>query len=96
MEEKIALYMKNLDLTREEAIELIRDEQEDNLPDLTAEQKAVVKEMTQAERKKETVIYGTWYPKKGVTSISTASASANTRKITKRRITSCNSYVKKR
>lgn len=53
MEEKIKLYMKNLDISREEAIELIKDEQEDNLPDLTTEQKAVVKEMTQADRKKE-------------------------------------------
>ena len=30
-----------------------QDEQEDNLPDLTAEQKAVAKEMAQADRKKE-------------------------------------------
>lgn len=52
-EQKIALYMKNLDLTREEAIELIKDEEEDNLPDLTEEQKKVAKEMAQADRKKE-------------------------------------------
>jgi len=52
-EQKIALYMKNLDLTREEAIELIKDEEEDNLPDLTDEQKKVAKEMAQADRKKE-------------------------------------------
>jgi predicted RNA-binding protein Jag len=53
-EEQIALYMKNLSLTREEAIQLIKDEEEDNLPELTEEQKQVEKEMRQADRKKET------------------------------------------
>ena len=50
---RIALYMRNLDISREEAIALMRDEEEDNLPDLTSEQKKVEKEMRQADRKKE-------------------------------------------
>lgn len=52
-EKTIQLYMSKLDLSREEAEQVWQDEQEDNLPELTAEQKAVVKEMTQADRKKE-------------------------------------------
>ena len=52
-EKTIQLYMSKLDLSREEAEQMWQDEQEDNLPDLTAEQKAVAKEMAQAERKKE-------------------------------------------
>lgn len=52
-EKTIQLYMSKLDLSREEAEQMWQDEQEDNLPDLTAEQKAIVKEMTQADRKKE-------------------------------------------
>lgn len=53
-ERMIQKYMENLDLSREEAEELYADEQADNLPELSAEQKAVVREMTQADRKKET------------------------------------------
>ena len=53
-EKMIQTYMAKLDLSREEAEQMWQDEQEDNLPDLTAEQKQVVKEMTQADRKKET------------------------------------------
>ena len=53
-EKKIALYMKNLDLTREEAIELIKDEEENNLPELTEEQAKVAKDMLKGSRKKET------------------------------------------
>lgn len=53
-EKTIQLYMSKLDLSREEAEQMWLDEQEDNLPDLTAEQKQVVKEMTQADRKIET------------------------------------------
>ena len=53
-EKTIQLYMKKLDLSREEAEQMWQDEQEDNLPELTAEQKAVAKEMAQADRKKET------------------------------------------
>ena len=49
----IQQYMNKLGLTEEEALELWLDEQNDNLPDLTDEQKKVVKEMTQADRKVE-------------------------------------------
>lgn len=52
---RITLYMRNLNISREEAIALMRDEEEDNLPELTSEQKKVEKEMRQADRKKETV-----------------------------------------
>ena len=52
---RITLYMRNLNVSREEAIALMRDEEEDNLPELTTEQKKVEKEMRQADRKKETV-----------------------------------------
>lgn len=52
-EKTIQLYMNKLDLSREEAEQMWLDEQEDNLPDLTPEQKAVAKEMAQADRKKE-------------------------------------------
>lgn len=52
-EKTIQLYMSKLDLSREEAEQMWQDEQDDNLPDLTAEQKAVAKEMAQADRKKE-------------------------------------------
>ena len=52
-EKTIQLYMSKLDLSREEAEQMWQDEQEDNLPDLTAGQKAVAKEMAQADRKKE-------------------------------------------
>ena len=52
-EKIIQLYKSKLDLSREEAEQMWQDEQEDNLPDLTAEQKAVAKEMAQADRKKE-------------------------------------------
>ena len=50
---RITLYMRNLNISREEAIALMRDEEEDNLPELTTEQKKVEKEMRQADRKKE-------------------------------------------
>ena len=52
-EKTIQLYMSKLDLSREEAEQMWQDEQEDNLPELTPEQKAVAKEMAQADRKKE-------------------------------------------
>lgn len=52
-EKIIQLYMSKLDLSHEEAEQMWLDEQEDNLPDLTPEQKAVAKEMAQADRKKE-------------------------------------------
>lgn len=50
----IQKYMEKLGLTLEEAEELYADEQADNLPELSAEQKSVVRAMTQADRKKET------------------------------------------
>ena len=53
-EKTIQLYMKKLDISREEAEQIWLDEQADNLPDLTPEQKAVEKEMTRADRAKET------------------------------------------
>ena len=46
--------MKNLDLSREEAIQLLQDDEDDVSVDLTPEQKKVVKKMTQGDRKKET------------------------------------------
>ena len=51
MEEKIALYMKNLGLTEEEARQLIADDENDISVDLTADQKEAVKQMTQADHK---------------------------------------------
>lgn len=54
MEEKIALYMKNLGISRKEALELIADDNADVSVELTAEQAKVAKEMAQADRKKET------------------------------------------
>ena len=51
MEEKIALYMKNLGLTEEEARQLIADDENDISVDLTADQKKAVKQMTQADHK---------------------------------------------
>ena len=48
-EKTIQLYMNKLDLSREEAEQMWQDEQEDNLPDLTAEQKAVAKEIISSE-----------------------------------------------
>ena len=56
MEEKIALYMKNLGISREEAIALIADDEADVSAELTPEQAKVAKEMAQADRKKETTL----------------------------------------
>lgn len=53
-EKQILNYMQKLGLTHEEAEQLYKDEEEDNLPELTADQKKVEKEMRQADRKKET------------------------------------------
>lgn len=52
-EKTIQHYMTKLNLTHDEALALWQDEQDDNLPDLTAEQKAVEKEMLRADRKVE-------------------------------------------
>lgn len=46
MEKKIALYMKNLGISREEAIQLINDDAEDVSVDLTPEQAKVVSDVT--------------------------------------------------
>lgn len=54
-EKQILNYMQKLGLFREEAEQLYKDEEEDNLPELTADQKKVEKEMRQADRKKETI-----------------------------------------
>lgn len=53
-ESEIQKMMKNLDLTREEAIQLLQDDEDDVSVELTTEQKKVVKQMTQGDRKKET------------------------------------------
>ena len=53
-EDEIQKMMKKLDLTRVEAIQLLQDDEDDVSVDLTAEQKKVVKEMSQGDRKKET------------------------------------------
>jgi hypothetical protein len=52
-ESEIQKMMKKLDLTREEAIQLLQDDEDDVSVELTAEQKKVVKKMTQGDRKKE-------------------------------------------
>lgn len=52
-EKEIQKMMNKLDLTREEAIQLLRDDADDVSVELTADQKAVEKEMRQADRKKE-------------------------------------------
>lgn len=53
-ESEIAKMMKNLDLSREEAIQLLQDDEDDVTVELTAEQKKVAKKMAQGDRKKET------------------------------------------
>ena len=53
-EQTIQHYMKKLGIDHDEAEQMWFDEQEDNLPELTEEQKAVEKEMMRADRKKET------------------------------------------
>lgn len=52
-EQMIAQYIKNLGLTRQEAEQLIADDEAGVSESLTPEQKKAVKEMTQADRKKE-------------------------------------------
>ena len=52
-ESEILKMMKKLDLSRAEAIQLLQDDEDDVSVDLTAEQKKVVKKMTQGDRKKE-------------------------------------------
>lgn len=52
-EADIQKMMKNLDLSREEAIQLLQDDEDDVTTELTPEQKKVVKQMAQGDRKKE-------------------------------------------
>lgn len=53
-DEIIENYVSKLGISIEEAEQLLKDEEEDNLPDLTAEQKKVVKSISKSDRKKET------------------------------------------
>jgi len=53
-EEDIRKAMKNLSLTREEAIQMLQDDEDDVTVELTPEQKKVAKQMAQGDRKKET------------------------------------------
>ena len=53
-EEDIRKAMKNLSLTREEAIQMLQDDEDDITVELTPEQKKVAKQMAQGDRKKET------------------------------------------
>ena len=53
MEERIALYMKNLGISREEAIALIADDANDVSVELSKSQVEVVKEMTRATGDKD-------------------------------------------
>ena len=53
-ESEIQKMMKNLQLSREEAIQLLQDDEDDVSVDLTPEQKKVVKKMSQGDRKRET------------------------------------------
>lgn len=53
MEEKIALYMKNLGISREEAIQLIADDEADVSVELSKSQVEVVKEMTRTTGDKD-------------------------------------------
>ena len=52
-ESEIQKMMQKLDLSREDAIQLLQDDENDVTEELTKEQEKVVKEMTQADRKKE-------------------------------------------
>lgn len=52
-ETEIKKMMKNLGLSREEAIQLLKDDANDVSVDLTPEQQRVVKKMSQGDRKKE-------------------------------------------
>ena len=53
-EQTITKYMKNLGISRTEAIQLIADDANDVSVELTAEQQKVAKQMAQGDRKKET------------------------------------------
>ena len=47
--------MQKLDLSREDAIQLLQDDEDDVTEELTKEQEKVVKEMTQADRCKDLI-----------------------------------------
>ena len=53
MDERVALYAKKLGISEEEARQMIADDDADVSGELSPEQEAVVKQMTQADRKKE-------------------------------------------
>lgn len=53
-EAEIQKLMKNLDLSREEAIQLLQDDDDDVTVELTPDQQKVAKKMMQGDRKKET------------------------------------------
>jgi hypothetical protein len=53
-ESEIQKMMKSLDLTREEAIQLLQDDEDDVTAELSPEQEKVAKSMSQADRKVET------------------------------------------
>ena len=53
-EKQVAKFMKNLGLTKEEAEQLIADDEKGVSAELTKEQKQVAKQMAQGDRKKET------------------------------------------
>ena len=53
-EAEIQKLMKNLDLSREEAIQLLQDDDDDVTVELTPDQQKVANKMMQGDRKKET------------------------------------------
>ena len=54
-ESEIQKMMQKLSLSREDAIQLLQDDEDDVTEELSEEQEKVVREMTQADRKKEKV-----------------------------------------
>lgn len=54
-EQTIQKFMRNLGISREEAIQLMKDDADDVSVELTAEQQKVAKTMAQGDRKKETI-----------------------------------------
>ena len=60
-ESEIQKMMKSLDLTREEAIQLLQDDADDVTAELTPEQEKVAASMVRADRKVETAKRGRPY-----------------------------------
>ena len=54
-DEIIENYVSKLGISIEEAEQLLKDEEEDNLPDLTAEQKKIVKSILEKPQKKSLI-----------------------------------------